>query len=106
MMSKKKKDKSDESTKTKPKRSLKKSKVSLVVDGAPAAATGSPGPGKIRRADTETKEPVVELSSDDIALRAYYIAERRNRLNLPGDETGDWVEAERQLRREALKEFS
>ena len=101
-MSKKKKDKSDESTKTKPKRSLKKSKVSLVV----AAATGSPGPGKIRRADTETKEPVVELSSDDIALRAYYIAERRNRLNLPGDETGDWVEAERQLRREALKEFS
>ncbi len=37
------------------------------------------------------------ISTDDIALRAYFIAERRQQLGLPGDSLGDWIEAERQL---------
>ncbi|HEY8903536.1 MAG TPA: hypothetical protein VIM48_07505 [Chthoniobacterales bacterium] len=41
------------------------------------------------------------ISSDDIALRAYYIAERRRAMGWPGDSTSDWVEAELQLRTEA-----
>ena len=45
----------------------------------------------------------VEISSEDIALRAYYITERREKLGWHGDSTGDWVEAERQLRTEAAK---
>ena len=37
------------------------------------------------------------ISGDDIALRAYFIAEKRQRLGLPGDTESDWLEAERQL---------
>jgi hypothetical protein len=45
----------------------------------------------------------VSISTDDIALRAYFIAEKRHADGLPGDEHQDWVEAERQLRAEAAK---
>lgn len=34
---------------------------------------------------------------EDISLRAYFIAEKRQQLGLPGDSLGDWIEAERQL---------
>ena len=47
-----------------------------------------------------------DVSADEIALRAYYIAEHRRNLSLPGDELGDWVEAERQLRKEAARKSS
>jgi Protein of unknown function (DUF2934) len=104
MMSKKKKDKPDESTKTKSKRSSKKATRAnaIVIDGAPAAAIESPAPPAPRRSVSGKKRAaVLELSDDDIARRAYYISERRHQLNLPGDEIDDWVEAERQLRMEA-----
>lgn len=38
------------------------------------------------------------ITTDDIALRAYYISERRQHLGLPGDAQSDWLEAEKQLR--------
>jgi hypothetical protein len=38
------------------------------------------------------------VTTDEIALRAYYIGERRIRLGLGGDSESDWLEAERQLR--------
>ncbi len=47
-----------------------------------------------------SKAPI-GFSTDDIALRAYFIAEKRQSLGHPGDEMGDWVEAERQLRAES-----
>ncbi|MEI6340301.1 MAG: DUF2934 domain-containing protein [Verrucomicrobiota bacterium] len=43
------------------------------------------------------------ISGDDIALRAYFIAERRGKMGWHGDSTGDWVEAERQLQAEAVR---
>ncbi len=46
------------------------------------------------------------ISSDEIALRAYFIAEKRNAQGLPGDPHQDWIEAERQLRAEAKKSSS
>ena len=102
MMSKKKKDKTDEPTKTKTKRSSRMAshKDAVAIDGAPAAAMGSP---KLRSTVGGSKKAAaaLEFSTGDIALRAYYIAERRRNLDLPGDEMGDWVEAERQLRTEA-----
>lgn len=69
------------------------------------AAKKQPAPKKT----AARKEPVIEevvveeivLSTDDIALRAYFIAEARRNRGEWGDETGDWVEAERQLRAEA-----
>ena len=106
MMSKKKKDKTDEPTKTKTKRSSRKaSEDAIAIDGAPAAAMGSPAPSKPRSAGGGKKKAaaVLGFSNKDVALRAYYIAERRRKLDVPGDEMGDWVEAERQLRKEAHK---
>lgn len=45
----------------------------------------------------------VVISDDDIRLRAYFIAERRMRIGVPGDPTNDWLEAHRQLQEEAGK---
>ena len=47
------------------------------------------------------KEPV--LAHDDIALRAYFIAERRHKMGWPGDSSTDWSDAVKQLRTEALE---
>jgi hypothetical protein len=38
-----------------------------------------------------------EPSDEQIRLRAYFIAERRLQLSLPGDSNDDWIEARRQL---------
>jgi hypothetical protein len=53
----------------------------------------------------ETKTPVTEpvIRHDDIALRAYFIAERRQQMGWPGDSATDWADAEAQLRTEALE---
>ena len=104
-MAKKKKDKTDEPTKRKPKRSSRKAtpKHAVTIDGAAAVKLESPVPPELRRSASESRQPTNshDLSQDDIARRAYFIAERRRRLNVSGDELGDWVEAERQLRKEA-----
>jgi hypothetical protein len=42
-------------------------------------------------------------TNDDIALRAYFIAEKRRAHGLHGDEHQDWVEAERQLAAESKR---
>ncbi len=60
----------------------------------PKAVAPKPKPA-VRR----TKKP--SYSEEDIALRAYFIAERREAAGLPGDSHQDWIEAERQLAAEA-----
>ncbi len=40
-------------------------------------------------------------SEDEIRLRAYFVAEKRAQLSLPGDTHSDWIEAKRQLFEEA-----
>jgi hypothetical protein len=54
----------------------------------------------VRRVVARKPKPVT-VSREDIALRAYFIAERRQSMGWPGDETSDWVEAERQICQEA-----
>jgi hypothetical protein len=44
---------------------------------------------------------VREPSDEEIRLRAYFLAERRHQLSLPGDSAHDWIEARRQLIEEA-----
>jgi hypothetical protein len=97
------KKKSEESTKSKSKKTGKKASAEITVDGAAVTDMDSLQP-KQRRSGREKKISAAkpEFSSHDIALRAYYISERRRDLSLPGDELGDWVEAERQLRKERL----
>ncbi|HEY2343703.1 MAG TPA: DUF2934 domain-containing protein [Chthoniobacteraceae bacterium] len=38
------------------------------------------------------------IKQEDIALRAYFISEKRRREGLPGDARQDWIEAERELK--------
>jgi hypothetical protein len=37
------------------------------------------------------------ISDEAIRTRAYFIAEHRKRMSLPGDANSDWIEARRQL---------
>jgi Protein of unknown function (DUF2934) len=55
---------------------------------------------KTRRASKPAAAKGAAITAEDIALRAYYIAEKRRHNGLPGDEHRDWIEAERQLRAE------
>ncbi len=48
----------------------------------------------------------IPITNEDIALRAYYIAERRRSMGWGGDEHSDWVEAESQLKAEAKRKRS
>ena len=64
-----------------------------------AVRTVESKPAPAKRTKKKTAEPAV-IRNDDIALRAYFIAERRQQLGQPGDSLGDWIEAERQLRSE------
>src|SRR5262245_23317582 len=57
-------------------------------------------PAKRLTARRTSKATSVSLSLDDIALRAYFIAEKRQQQGWPGTPDGDWLEAERQLRSE------
>jgi Protein of unknown function (DUF2934) len=43
------------------------------------------------------------FTNDDVALRAYFIAEKRHKAGIPGDAHQDWIEAERQLLAESKK---
>lgn len=63
-------------------------------------------PAAIKRTTTATKSSKKSKSaatkpaytSEDIALRAYFIAQKRQQLGQYGSPESDWLEAERQLR--------
>jgi len=86
----------------------KKPKKAAVA--APVVATGI-APAAPKTVKAVAKKPVKKASPakkpaytpDDVALRAYFIAEKRQKAGLPGDSTSDWVEAERQLLAESKK---
>jgi hypothetical protein len=65
----------------------KKSLRTKTVSGA----DGSVGKGKSK------KTVLAQPSSEQVALRAYFIGERRRTLGIQGDETSDWVAAEQEL---------
>ena len=59
-------------------------------------------PAKKAGARKKATSPQANQPTDgEIQLRAYFIAERRHRLQLPGDASSDWIEAKRQLLVEA-----
>ncbi len=68
----------------------------------PAAAKKASVSGKKKAPKTASKSPMeataaMEPTDAEIRMRAYFIAERRHRLGLPGDSNSDWLEAKRQL---------
>jgi len=96
------------STDTKADGSAKTKKPAVKKAAAPKAKTTKAAvAGKAVKKTVVKKTPPAPLappaapSYDDIALRAYFISEKRQQLGLPGDSSEDWVEAERQLVEEA-----
>ena len=76
-------------------------KLSLAAKpvAAPTRAASATATRVMNRARGGKPEVVTVLvTTEEIAVEAYYIAERRRRLGLPGDSQADWLEAERKLR--------
>ena len=75
-------------------------KKTTTKKAAPAAVAKKPAAKKAaapkpKRAPASTKTPA--YTPDDVALRAYFISEKRRQLGVAGDSHSDWIEAERQL---------
>jgi hypothetical protein len=68
---------------------------------APAKAPASRGKAAapVKSAAPRKRKPA--FSQEEVALRAYYIAERRQAAGIHADPHQDWIEAERQLAYEA-----
>ena len=59
---------------------------------------------KGKRTTKSAAAPAVSsFTREDVALRAYFISEKRRAQGLSGDEHEDWLEAERQLLAESAK---
>jgi hypothetical protein len=70
---------------------------------APAKAVSAPTKAKSAPSKIPISESAPVITQDQIATRAYYIGERRQRMGWPGDPSSDWIEAEAQLIAEAKR---
>ncbi len=64
---------------------------------APKIATKTTAKAKSAAATAAPSKSAPVITQDQIATRAYYIGERRQRMGWPGDPASDWIEAEAQL---------
>ena len=69
----------------------------------PVAAKKSPAKEPATAAANPAASTPAEPTDDEIRLRAYFLAERRHQLSLPGDSNHDWIEARRQLIEESQR---
>ena len=78
--------------------------VAKPVAASPPAVNGdgpTPKPAvKKKPAKKAVKKKPVTFTTEEIALRAYFIAEHRQRHGHHGDSHSDWIQAERQLKKE------
>ena len=83
---------------TSQKRSAKKSKAAeLPAPATKESVEEAAKPSAKRKQSSARKKVARHPSVEQIQLRAYFIAERRRQLGLPGDEKADWVQAEKEL---------
>ncbi len=66
-------------------------------------ANGDTTTGLVTEAPARKTTAAPTISTEDIALRAYFVNQSRCAAGLPGDDLGDWVQAERELLAEAAK---
>jgi hypothetical protein len=57
----------------------------------------SPRKKTASRKKSALSKAAAHISDEAIRTRAYFIAEHRDRMSLPGDADSDWLEARRQL---------
>ena len=69
----------------------------------PAAKTAKVPAAKAKRTAKAPAPAKPRYTREDVALRAYFISEKRRAHGLPGDEHQDWIEAERQILAEGTK---
>jgi hypothetical protein len=73
----------------------------LTIEAAVAKRKRAAKPVPVKSAEAKVKESSggkePAFTQEDIALRAYFIAENRHAHGLPGDAHQDWLEAERQI---------
>ncbi len=94
------------SEKEEKKRSAKKAAAKSPAAPAQETAVVAAKETKAKKSPSAPLKKAVKtpaISNEDIALRAYFIAERRQKMGWHGDSTGDWVEAERQLKTEVAR---
>ena len=83
---------------TSQKRSAKKSKAAEVAAPTTKGSVEEAAKPSAKRKQSNARKKVAQHPSvEQIQLRAYFIAERRRQLGLPGDEKADWVQAEKEL---------
>jgi hypothetical protein len=68
--------------------------------GRRKSGSDSSSPAETATSKSSVKPFAPDLSAEQVALRAYFIGERRRSLGIHGDETSDWIAAETQLRAE------
>src|SRR3954462_5982226 len=67
----------------------------------PAKAKKAPAKRAAKRTAKARSTGGFQPTDEQIRIRAYFIAERRPRLAVPGNADSDWLEAKRQLQAEA-----
>jgi Protein of unknown function (DUF2934) len=82
--------------------------LAVASNTEPVAPLSAPPAAKkpAKKTLKKTTPAKVAFTADDIALRAYFIAEKRQKQGLPGSPHMDWLEAERQLLAESRKKAS
>jgi len=88
----------------KEKRSVKKTKALAesgetipAVEKRKASAQKKAGSTPATDSQNQIQDPTIE----QIQLRAYFVAQRRLSLGMAGDSISDWIQAERELKKEA-----
>jgi hypothetical protein len=76
-------------------------KIMLTKTTAKKTVTAATAKKPAAKKPATPKTKKAAYTQDEIALRAYFISEKRQRLGLHGDSHSDWIEAERQLAAES-----
>ena len=81
-------------------KATKKNAAKLPAAARAKSVTATPARviSRKRGGKSEITAVIGSATTEDIAMRAYFIGERRRHLGLPGAPQSDWLEAERQLR--------
>jgi hypothetical protein len=80
-----------------------KKKSTAALGSAKKRKPAAPAKSAPKSPAAATPASPAEPTDDEIRIRAYFLAERRHKLSLPGDSAHDWIEARRQLIEEAKR---
>jgi hypothetical protein len=75
--------------------------AAAAVSVAVTTETKKPRKSSKAKSISKPRKPTTNVPTfEQVQLRAYFVSERRRKLGLPGDDSHDWLIAERELREE------